>query len=134
MARIDKSALTKLEIVTEATKQFLEKIELLHCHLFCYSRRPGTEADKMKGQLDSATKTERLHLLSDVVEKTSNKVLSDFVGKEFDVLFEEYENGIATGHTASFAKVCVKSECDLHSRILPVKIVATDKDTLIGEL
>ena len=116
------------------TKQFLEKIELLHCHLFCYSRRPGTEADKMKGQLDGATKTKRLHLLSDVVEKTSNKVLSDFVGKEFDVLFEEYENGVATGHTASFAKVCVKSDCDLHSRILKVKIVSTDKDTLIGEL
>jgi len=116
------------------TKAFLEEIGLLHCHLFCYSRRPGTEADKMKGQIDGATKTKRLHLLSDVVEKTSNKVLSGFVGKEFDVLFEEFENGVATGHTASFAKVSVQSACDLHSRILSVKIVGIDGDTLIGEL
>lgn len=118
----------------EQTKQFLEKVELLHCHLFCYSRRPGTEADKMKDQINGAVKTQRLHSLSRTVEKTSNKVLSVFIGKEYDVLFEEFENGIATGHTASFAKVSVKTDCDLHSKIVKIKIVDIQNDTLIGEI
>ena len=116
------------------TKAFLEKIKLLQCHLFCFSRRPGTEADKMTGQIDGKTKTKRLHELSKTVEKTSASALSDFVGKEFDVLFEEYENGCVTGHTASFARVSVVSECDLRSKILRVKIVKAEKDILIGQL
>ena len=116
------------------TKAFLEEIELLHCHLFCYSRRPGTEADKMKGQIDASTKTKRLHELSEIVEKTSEKVLSSFIGNEYDVLFEEYENGAMTGHTASFAKVSVNTDRDLRSQILRVKIVKAEKDLLIGQL
>ena len=116
------------------TKAFLEKVRLLQCHLFCYSRRPGTEADKMKGQLDNKTKTKRLHELSKTVENTSRSVLSNFVGKEFDVLFEEHENGKLIGHTASFAKVCVDSDCDLRSKILKVKIIKAEKDMLIGQL
>ena len=116
------------------TKAFLEQIKLLSCHLFCYSRRPGTEADKMKGQLDGKTKTKRLHELSEIVDKTSKEVLSEFVGKEFDVLFEEHENGYATGHTASFAKVQIKSECDLRSKILKIKIVKAEKDILTGQI
>lgn len=116
------------------TKAFLEKVRLLQCHLFCYSRRPGTEADKMKGQLDNKTKTNRLHELSKTVENTSRSVLSNFVGKEFDVLFEEHENGKMIGHTDFFAKVCVDSDCDLRSKILKVKIIKAEKDMLIGQL
>ena len=116
------------------TKAFLEKVRLLQCHLFCYSRRPGTEADKMKGQLDNKTKTNRLHELSKTVENTSRSVLSNFVGKEFDVLFEEHENGKMIGHTDFFAKVCIDSDCDLRSKILKVKIIKAEKDMLIGQL
>ena len=88
----------------------------------------------MKGQLDGKTKTKRLHELSETVEKTSQEVLSGFVGNEFDVLFEEHENGYATGHTASFAKVQVVSECDLRSKMLKVKIVKAEKDILTGQI
>ena len=88
----------------------------------------------MKGQLDNKTKTNRLHELSKTVEKTSYEVLSAFVGKEYDVLFEEHENGKLIGHTASFAKVCVDSDCDLRSKILKVKIIKAEKDMLIGQL
>ena len=116
------------------TAEFLEKISLLHCHLFCYSIRPGTEAATMSGQIPQNVKTQRLHYLSAGVKKSAHDVLSSFVGRELEVLFEEYENGCAIGHTSFFAKVGVRSGCDLHSEIFKVRISGVKDDLLIGEI
>ena len=51
-----------------------------------------------------------------------------------DVLFETYEDGIAVGHTASFAEVAVHAPCDLRGRILPVRLLRSDDRRIEGEL
>lgn len=117
-----------------STREFLQNIGLIHCHLFCYSRRPGTEADKMKGQIDSATKTRRLHKLRTTVESTAQSVLESFVGRSFPVLFEELENGRALGHTDFFAEVSVLCDKDLRGQIFDVTVTAVHGTVLVARL
>ena len=50
------------------------------------------------------------------------------------VLFESYENGKAYGHTPDFLEVCVDSECHLHSKVLPVKMISHNGETFFAQI
>ena len=118
------------------TADFIRKAEFLTVHLFSYSNRKGTEASKMKGQLNSEEKNRRLHIL----EKTAKETKKDFISKQIlncpikKVLFETFDGISAHGHTDNFIEVSVKSEKDLRGLILPVKIENTDGDICFGRL
>lgn len=118
------------------TADFIRKAEFLTVHLFSYSSRKGTEASKMKGQLNSEEKNRRLHIL----EKTAKETKKDFISKQISncsikkVLFETFDGISAHGHTDNFIEVSVKSEKDLRGLILPVKIENTDGDICFGRL
>ena len=118
------------------TEDFIRKAEFLTVHLFSYSNRKGTEASKMKGQLNSEEKNRRLHIL----EKTAKETKKDFISKQISncpikkVLFETFDGISAHGHTDNFIEVSVKSEKDLRGLILPVKIENTDGDICFGRL
>ena len=118
------------------TADFIRKAEFLTVHLFSYSNRKGTEASKMKGQLNSEEKNRRLHIL----EKTAKETKKDFISKQISncsikkVLFETFDGISAHGHTDNFIEVSVKSEKDLRGLILPVKIENTDGDICFGRL
>lgn len=118
------------------TADFIKKAEFLTVHLFSYSNRKGTEASKMKGQLNSEEKNRRLHILEETAKETKKKFISKQISNSpvKKVLFETFDGISAHGHTDNFMEVSVESKKDLRGLILPVQIENTDGDICFGRL
>ena len=90
---------------------FTEEISFADSHIFPYSRRPGTPADKFSGQLDKKTKHERAAKMSEVCEKGKAAYLKSMIGKTVKVLFEkETSPEWYQGHSPEYVLVKVKRE------------------------
>jgi threonylcarbamoyladenosine tRNA methylthiotransferase MtaB len=101
-------------------------------HIFPYSRRPGTPADKMPGQHPNAVKEDRSHRAIAVAVEMSKVYREKFLGRQLEVLFEEPEGEYFTGHTPNYIKVYMKG-ADLHNKICTVRAVALHNDGLLCE-
>ena len=113
---------------------FIEKCGFADMHIFPYSRRPGTPADKMPGQLDNATKETRSREACAVAEKMSISYRQKMIGKVYPVLFEEREGAYFIGHTPNYVKVYLKCDEELHNQVLSVTISAFYNDGVEGTL
>ena len=111
---------------------FIQKCGFADMHIFPYSRRPGTPADKMPGQHNNDVKEARSRQAIAVAEEMSKAYRRAMVDTVAEVLFEEPEDGYFTGHTPNYVKVYVEGN-DLHNQILPVKITGLFRDGLLGE-
>lgn len=98
----------------EATKVFLEKVHFYEMHIFKYSRRKGTVAGRMEGQVDEKVKTQRSAILLELENKMSKEYRQQHIGKTEEVLIEEIvsENGkdYFMGFTPDYIRV--KIACD----------------------
>ena len=112
---------------------FIRQCGFADMHIFPYSRRPGTPADKMPGQLGNAVKEDRSRRAMAVAGEMSKAYRERLVGSVQEVLFEETEGDHYTGHAPNYVKVYAKGS-DLHNRIRNVKITAPYKDGVLGEL
>jgi threonylcarbamoyladenosine tRNA methylthiotransferase MtaB len=94
-----------------ATKEFLKKVNFYEMHVFKYSRRAGTRADKMPNQVPEPIKTKRSAELLALEAEMSRKYRESFLGQETEVLLEEPVtiNGeqYMIGHTKEYVKVVV---------------------------
>ena len=113
--------------------EFIKKCGFADMHIFPYSRRPGTPADKMPGQLPNAVKEQRSQQAIAVGAAMSRAYREALVGKTLPVLFEEPEKGLFTGHTDTYVKVYAPGE-DLHNRLVPVRITGLQEDGLLGQI
>jgi len=112
---------------------FIQKCRFADMHIFPYSRRPGTPADKMPGQLGNAIKEERSKKAIALAAEMSKAYREHMVGSVQEVLFEEENGGYYVGHTPNYVKVYAKGE-DLHNAVRSVKITDLYQDGLLGEL
>ena len=110
---------------------FIEKCAFADMHIFPYSRRPGTPADKMPGQHNNATKEQRSKAAIAVAEKMSIAYREKLIGTSHAVLFEEDEGEFFTGHAPNYIKVYVRGE-NLHNEIRTVRLTEVYKDGMIG--
>ena len=117
----------------EESLRFVTECELGKVHVFPYSRRQGTRAASMPGQLSQAEKAARSQQAIRVCRALEQKDLEARVGQTYDVLFEQQEDGWFTGHIPEYCLVKARGE-DLHNRVLPVKITGFEEETLIGEV
>ena len=117
----------------EQSLQFISKCGFADMHIFPYSRRPGTPADKMPGQHPNAVKEERSRRAIAVAEQMSLAFRRDLVGSDQQVLFEEQEDGLFTGHAPNYVKIYAAGE-DLHNQIRTVRIEKIHRDGLLGRL
>jgi threonylcarbamoyladenosine tRNA methylthiotransferase MtaB len=113
--------------------RFIRRCGFADMHIFPYSRRPGTPADKMPGQHANAVKEDRSRRAIAVAEEMSAAYRQKLVGTVQQVLFEEAEGAFYTGHAPNYVKVYVKGE-DLHNQILDVTITELHQDGVFGEL
>ena len=112
---------------------FIRRCRFADMHIFPYSRRPGTPADKMPGQHNNATKEARSREAIAVAAQMRQEWLEAQTGQVMEVLFEENDGDFCTGHTPNYLKVCVKGK-DLHNQILSVRLLEPCKDGLFGEI
>ncbi len=112
---------------------FIRRCGFADMHIFPYSRRPGTPADKMPGQHDNATKEDRSRRAIAVAQEMSLAYRQSLLGSIHPVLFEEKEGAFFVGHAPNYAKVRVRGE-GLHNRVVPVKLESLYDDGLFGRL
>ena len=93
------------------TKKVLETVHFYEMHVFKYSRRAGTRADRMPDQVPEPVKTKRSAELLALEKEMSKAYRASFLGRETEVLLEEpVEIGGArymVGHTKEYVKAAV---------------------------
>ena len=112
---------------------FIRKCRFADMHIFPYSRRPGTPADKMPGQHSNATKEARSREAIAVADELRLQWLETQRGLTMEVLFEENDGEYCTGHTPNYLKVYAKG-ADLHNQVLPVRLLEPYKDGMVGKI
>ena len=110
---------------------FIRKCRFADMHIFPYSRRPGTPADKMPGQHSNAVKEDRSRRAITVAEDMNRAYREAMIGTRQEVLFEEEQDGLFAGHAPNYMKIYVKGK-DLHNRILTVSVEKIHKDGLFA--
>ena len=113
------------------TLRFLRRVAFADMHIFPYSRRPGTPADKMPGQLSAAVKSRRAAEALSVAEETRAAYLAQNVGEELEVLFESASGEGSVGHSDNYLLVRVP-EPGLHGQVKTVKITGVSGGELVG--
>ncbi len=117
------------------TLEFVRRAHFLRAHVFPYSKREGTPAAVMQGQIPKHEKSRRLHILCEEEAAQRRAILEAEIRERpiKEVLFETYKNGIASGHTADFLEVRVPSPRALSGELLSVCVKETDGEVLWGE-
>jgi len=94
------------------TKAFLEQVNFYEMHVFKYSRRNGTAAASMPGQVPEAVKVKRSSELLELTRAQSRAFRAHYIGGEAEVLLEERREiegrMLLTGHTGDYVKVAVE--------------------------
>lgn len=116
----------------EETAEFVRRIGFTHLHIFPYSKRAGTEAAEMDGQVSDTVKADRLARLTQVGSECAYKMAESYIGQQKEVLFELCEDGRAVGHTPEFLEVAVITSEDLHNQIKTVKLNGFDGEIYTG--
>lgn len=114
---------------------FAEKIHFADAHVFAYSNRKGTKADKFENQIDGRIKEKRSKILTECIKKMHGEYIDALKNTTAEVLFEKRQHdGMFEGHMTNYTKVHVKSENDISNQILKVKITGTGDGIAYGEI
>lgn len=116
-----------------ATCAFLWKCRFAAMHVFPYSRRPGTPADKMPDQCQKRVKEERAHEAQRLCDTMHRDYLRACVGQTLPVLFESEEDGFCTGHSDTYMPVRVKGE-GLRGQLHDMRIERVEGEFLVGSM
>ena len=116
------------------TYNFLsEEIKPAFLHIFPYSRRTGTIADSMPGQVPEIVKTNRVATLEKLSDKLHADYIKRFKGTEQEVLFEAAEKlrackdgktikATMSGYTGNYIRIKTAYNPELIGKIVKVKI------------
>lgn len=120
----------------ETTCKFAESCGFSKMHIFPFSARKGTPAEKFAGAVTEAVKKERADILGKIDETMHKTFLQAMVGQNAEVLFEQpagedYFEGLTGNYQRVFVNCGGKN---LGGEILPVKITAFDGEKLLGEI
>ena len=116
-----------------ASLAFIRRCGFADMHIFPYSRRPGTPADRMPGQHDNATKEERSRAAIAVAADMSRAYRENLAGTVHAVLFEEAEGEYYVGHAPNYVKFYVHGQ-DLHNEIRSVLVTGIHADGVTGRI
>ena len=120
----------------ETTCKFAESCGFSKMHIFPFSARKGTPAEKFAGAVTETVKKERADILGRIDETMHKTFLQAMVGQNAKVLFEQPAGeDYFEGLTGNYQRVFVKcGGRNLGGEILPVKITAFDGEKLLGEI
>ena len=110
----------------EETVEFVKKVNFYETHIFKYSKRQGTIAANMDGQLTDAIKAKRSDVLLSIAEKNGRVFRERFIGQVIEVLLEEQKvlNGktYMVGHTKEYVQAAIETGEDMSNRIIKAKV------------
>ena len=118
------------------TLEFAKKAQFLMIHVFPFSARKGTPAEKMSEQIPQEVKKRRSAELISLEKGIRHAEFDRILAKNdiHTVLFESFEGGKAYGHTPDFLEICVESQRSLHSQVLNVRLISHNGETFFAEI
>jgi threonylcarbamoyladenosine tRNA methylthiotransferase MtaB len=111
---------------------FIQRCAFAAMHIFPYSKRPGTPAAAMPGQVPKAVKEERARRAAEIAARMERRYLERW--KTAEVLFEEERDGLWRGHTTHYCEVRVQSGENLHNQLRQVSVTGVGDGYLEGEI
>lgn len=115
--------------------EFVKKIQFAKVHVFPYSQRKGTVADKAPNQVAPNVKDERAKIMGNLVAELRAEFLQTQVGLNENVLIERLRHGYLEGYTKNYTPVHIYSDREeLCGNIVNVKITSAENDFCIAEL
>ena len=121
------------------TEAFVRKVNFFEMHIFKYSKRQGTVAARMEGQITEAEKGRRSTILMEAEKEMSHAYRAGYIGYETEVLFEEKKEAEGetywVGHTPQYIKVAKKAgDENWNNRLEKGKIIGfLQEDILLME-
>ena len=113
------------------TLRFVEKAAFARIHVFPYSRRSGTLADRMPNQVPQAVKNRRAQELIALGNKLEASYAKELIGQDAEVLFEQPAgDGLCEGYTKTYVRVRAQAQ---PGELKTVRIVRADGALLFGE-
>ena len=89
----------------EETIETIKKIEFTKLHVFPYSKREGTKAAIMDGQVDENIKKKRVKILLQLSKELEYNYMEKFIGKKVIFIPEIAKEDYIIGHTGNFLNV-----------------------------
>lgn len=118
----------------EETRRFLEEICFYEMHIFKFSKRKGTRAAIMEGQIAEKDKTRRSNILLEMEKRQSKEFRTYYIGRQEEVLLEEKKEidgrEYWIGHTREYVRVALASDKDCRNRLVTGMI----KDSINDEI
>ncbi len=103
----------------EESYRFCEKVGFMRMHIFRYSVRRGTAAEKMPSRVSEPIKERRAAEMLKLAERMKNEFYEKYKGKRVSVLLEQRaKNGIYHGTTPNYADVYLKAPPGMEGRIV----------------
>lgn len=119
----------------KSSLDFSDYIGFAKVHVFSYSRRKGTVADKMPNQVDPSVKNIRSKLMIEHTDNKRSEFLKSQVGLKEEVLFEIVNrSGYYEGYTKNYTPVYVKSDENIIGQIRLVEIKESFGDYCVANL
>lgn len=120
----------------ESTLDLVKKVGFSSAFTFVYSRREGTKAAAMPGQIDEATCKRRIMKLVETVNSLTRQASEKYVGKTVEILCEDYDGkkGMYLGRDEYGRMGYFRSESNQIGNFVNIKISQANGVSLIGEL
>jgi threonylcarbamoyladenosine tRNA methylthiotransferase MtaB len=122
------------DVEHQATLAFARQMDFSRIHVFAYSRREGTAASRLTGEVPKAVKQARVNELIEIGKHSEHRYLQKFLGQRVNVLFEAEDKdlpGNFTGYTERYVEV---SAPGAENEIQTVSIEKICGEKLIGRL
>lgn len=119
----------------DATEAFVEKVDFYETHIFKYSKRQGTNAAAMEGQIPEEEKTRRSNILIQKNHQHKRAFMEKFLGQTVEILLEEplkhQEEQAMMGHTREYMKAWVLGDKTLANTIVKARVLEVTQDEML---
>src|SRR5262249_10473429 len=117
------------------TRALLADLPLAYCHVFSYSARPHTYAQRYTDPVPPQVIQERSRILRELSGRKKAAFYRQYVGQTLRVLFEQREDsGLYTGFSDNYIKVGVAIEDEVANQLLPVRLCSVERGLALGRL
>lgn len=120
------------ENLFQTTIDTCRKVGFTKLHVFPFSERKGTAAARMDNKLDNGIKKDRARRLIEVSKELEEDYMKKYLGREIEVLVEEYKDGYSYGHTGNYLYAKINKELP-HNELVNVKVIDIEYPYVICE-
>jgi len=118
----------------QATLAFVSGLPFTYLHVFSYSPRPGTDAERLPDRVPGDVVRERVAALRALSDQKRAAFAAGHVGQRHEVLVEEVvAPGVVAGYTGTYLRARLTGSPDDVNRRVPVRVTAAEGGALNGE-